>query len=415
VSPIRLSAGKEGLVAPCFPSHLSLFFFFFFFFSPSILFPYYSPLLADVRGVTLDVPSGGMRTMQLCWNEGDDAVTVAKNFIVHNGLSEDAYEEVKNFIIDASFREGQAIRQRKAAAAAAAAAGGAWTTFPSRGFIDLTTVDWKKVWPKLVDVNKAVPADVMLGEEELASLRGVVDVLEQTSRYHATTVPRKGVSALLAKAARWPVGSVFPALDVLRILVIHADGARALEESGAGAFLDPVLAAVRSGKGSAEARPALLLAARTLFNAFRHEATRRLLLARAEDVLDCVGDLLAYDHVTVRYAAAVLLHNFAHAWSLGAADAGKAGKKREDGFDAERAQQGVALAHEALGRVSKDDPEAGGLGLVLVALGTLLTLGGGMREFARGLGTEAAVKAAAPAGGAAKATADEVVKALAVA
>jgi phospholipase A-2-activating protein len=358
-----------------------------------------------------------MRTMQLCWNEGDDAVTVAKNFIVHNKLSEDAYEEVKNFILDASFKGGDAIRRRKAAAAAAATAGGNFSSFPSRGFLDVTAVDWKKVWPKLVDVNKGVPAEVQLSEEEVASLRAVVDVLEQTSRYHASTVPRKGVSVLLAKAARWPVGSVFPALDVLRVLVIHADGARALEESAASAsasFIDPVLAAVRAGKASAEARPALLLAARALINAFRHESTRRLLVARAEEVLDCVGDLLAYDHATVRYAAAGILHNLAHAWSIGAVDADKAGKPRETGFDGERAQQGAAVAHEALGRVSKDDPETGGLALVLVALGTLLTLGAPVREFARGLSMDAAVKAAMPAAGAAKATAEEVLKAVAV-
>jgi phospholipase A-2-activating protein len=351
--------------------------------------------------------NGAMRSMQLCWNEGDDIVTAAKEFVRRNGLSEDSYEEVKNFMIDASTKEGAAIRARKAAAKGATS--GTWTRFPSKGYIDLPTVDWKKVWPKFLEVNGGASAELALNEAELASVKLVVDVLDQTAKYHASTIPRHGLAPLLSKALKWPLGSVFPALDILRVTVLHPDGAQGLLEAGFAAAAQPILDIIKAGKGVAEARPALLLAARILFNSFRHDAGRKLLLtgARAADVCDAVGDLLSYEHDTVRFAAAVFLHNFAHYLNLTSLDAERAGKPSD--VDPERVQQCLALLLEAFPLVKEDS----GVCNLMVAFGTVLTLGPSFREVARSLDMETVVKAA-PLGATSKPVAEEALKLLAM-
>lgn len=62
-----------------------------------------------VCSVTADTPSG-MRSLQLCFNEEDDPISVAKTFVAENGLSADSYEEVRRFIIQ---KKGERAKQRQ--------------------------------------------------------------------------------------------------------------------------------------------------------------------------------------------------------------------------------------------------------------------------------------------------------------
>ena len=101
--------------------------------------------------VTLDAPSGGSRSLQLCWNEGDDIMNVAKAFIDKHSLGDDSYEEVRNFCIQVQADSGNAVRARKAAAGKAAI-GGSFAHLPTKAFVENAAVDWKKV-------RGAVPAD----------------------------------------------------------------------------------------------------------------------------------------------------------------------------------------------------------------------------------------------------------------
>jgi len=349
-----------------------------------------------VRGVTLDTATG-TRSMQLCWNLSDDPIMVAKNFINHNGLSDDSYEEVKNFLIETNMREGAAIQRKKDSNKPPPG-----KNLPTKSFIDNTTIDFKKVWPKVLEFNAAVPNDVMFNDNDITAVRSVVDILEQTGRYHSSTVPRNGVKILLDKGLRWPLNQVFPIIDIYRILMVHNDGAKAVEELGPNALL-PLLNIIQQGKKSAESRPAVLLAARTLTNYFRHENGRKLINNRLSDVLDSVGDLIAYDHATVRYAASFILYNIVHHIYLSSLD----NKTSTPSYAVENIQQIIALIIEGLPGIKEDD----GIAKLLISLGTLLMLNNNIREITRNLDAETTIRACASSG-TAKEIADEVVKVL---
>ena len=274
------------------------------------------------RGVTLDTP-GGMRSLQLCWNEGDDVQSVAKNFLMKNSLAEDSYEEVRDFIFKIQASDGEAVRRRKAAESSINGASLGSGLIPSKSFIELSTVDFKKVIPKLVEV-----AGSLLSAEDTTALNAVVAILEQTSRFHATLIPRMGVHVLFKLIANLSSKDVFPAIDVLRVLIVHSDGAKAIAEIGGTSVVPGALfRIIRETSTSLDSRASTLLAARTLFNAFRNEAGRNLLTVNAEAVTALVEHgivpTLSHEHATVRYASAVLLHNLIHASHLFVSDAVK--------------------------------------------------------------------------------------------
>ena len=94
--------------------------------------------------VAIDAAGGGTRSLKLCWNDGDDVQTVAKSFLVKNGIDEEQYDAVRDFILNAQLSGGAAIRERKGAAARSNDRA-QYTLLPSRSYVDFFAVDWKKV------------------------------------------------------------------------------------------------------------------------------------------------------------------------------------------------------------------------------------------------------------------------------
>ena len=363
------------------------------------------------RAVTLDTAAGSARSLQLEWNEGDDVQSVAKNFLMRYGLDSDNYEEVRDFIFKVQAQEGDAVRRKNGGGGGAAP--GLVPAKPQ--YVDLTTVDFKKVWPKVLEVAKAqaAAAGAAPTAEEEAALRAVVDVLEQTSKYHATTVPRAGVHALLRLLRAWPPREAFPLVDVLRILVVHMDGAKAVAECFGAALLPLLLGAVRATAAQADARPATLLAARALFNCFRNEPTRRLVAGAGDaaqaELQDSIATLLAHEHATVRYAGAVCLHNLALAQRFAAEEARAAGAPPAGALSAERLTQSLALVATGLGA---DKPDADLQSLLLLAVDALLKADASAAALAKDLGLPGLVAAVAAAGSASAPLAKEVAKKL---
>jgi hypothetical protein len=370
-----------------------------------------------------------MRSLQLTFNEDDDPGTVASAFIAAHGIGVDSLEEVRNFVLErkaARAREGGGVARRRRPAPPPPVV---YTYFPTAAYITLDAVDLRKVAPKFAELNAAVgssgePGAALDAREADAVLTGVVGVLADTARWHSSTVPRDGVRALLKAVRRWPHERAFPALDVLRVLVCHPDGAEAVAEVGGPGFVAGEvsrIAALRS-RSEKELRATTLLSARALFNAARHPPTRALLMAAAPSVLDAASDLLGAGHPPLRFAAGVLMYNVAHALRAAAARAGGGGAAASGGTP-ELVAGGLAASppppvHPALARVdpavveqllgvcvetarllaappsptaaAAAAPGAGGeddLALKLVAvLGTVVLLGHDAAASARGLG-----------------------------
>ena len=247
----------------------------------------------DTR-VSVETPANGVRSLPLRFNEDDDANTVARAFITTHGIDEDNWEAVRNHVL-----ELQTTRRNSRSAEAAKLP--QFRLFPMRAYVVHDEANWSKVLPKLLETSSgaavggsqdaAVAALALTPGAEVRAIEGLVDVLADTSHWHALEVPRPAVALLLRKTLRWPGGASFPAVDVLRMLVCHPDGAAALAEVGGAAAVGNEAARITALRDEPAARNAVLLSARMLFNCFKEPPTRNLVLLPT--IADGVGRPLA--------------------------------------------------------------------------------------------------------------------------
>jgi phospholipase A-2-activating protein len=97
-------------------------------------------------------------------------------------------------------------------------------------------------------------------------VQAIVETLQATSRYHATSFAAADF-ALVGKLCSWPAAQLFPALDLLRMLLLHPEAARhyaAPPQDELWAVLN------RAGSGSPPLPANLITATRTAVNTFRH-------------------------------------------------------------------------------------------------------------------------------------------------
>lgn len=98
--------------------------------------------------------------------------------------------------------------------------------------------------------------------------QAIVETLQATSRYHASSFAAADF-ALVGKLCSWPAPQLFPALDLLRMLLLHPDAARHYAGPGQTALWAALQAAAAGGPPL----PAnLVTATRTAVNTFRHSA-----------------------------------------------------------------------------------------------------------------------------------------------
>lgn len=124
---------------------------------------------------------------------------------------------------------------------------------------------------------------------DLIALEQVVHVVQETAFYHSSTFAAAEMRVLTSLVLSWPADVVFPALDLLRLVLVHPQGPSAL---GGAALVDIVGRMLQLGLQEATASgddvPAAtrMLALRVLANMFLQDAGRKALLARKTEVRD---------------------------------------------------------------------------------------------------------------------------------
>ena len=88
-------------------------------------------------------------------------------------------------------------------------------------FEDTKSLD--KAVAKLKELGESLPENGLTTADSDA-LDALVGVLKQTSRYHSSAIPDQAVQLVAGKLLAWPIESLFPALDVLRMMMAHPDG-----------------------------------------------------------------------------------------------------------------------------------------------------------------------------------------------
>ena len=283
----------------------------------------------------------------------------------HNGGYEDPLSAKR-------YRPGNAPGPAAAAGPPAPASGG--------GGAPMIAFDACKHDAVLAKLLQFAGEGLALPDADVAALRALVGALKAGGPQAAAAPFTPSLWTALLK---WPDDKLFPALDLLRLVLLQPTAAAAL-----GAFEPPLLPKLLALLGGAAAgdKALALMTLRCVANALHNPATRAAAAAKAADVLDALAPAIEPPAAAaVRLAAATVLLNVCSAMRGGALAASA---------DADALQlQALSLCAHALTAVPPlaDPAEDEALYRVLVALETVVGCGAAAHQAALDLDLAAAV------------------------
>ena len=243
---------------------------------------------------------------------------------------------------------------------------------------------------KLLEFNEEAGA-AKLAEAGVAALKGLVALLKQGGGA-ATPVTAQHVALFCgggeggAGLLAWPAKCLFPALDLLRLLLLLPAAAPHVQ-----AAQPPLLPRLAALLGPAADKPTTLMVLRCFANALHCAQLRPVAAAAASAsaVMDTLAVPIESGATGVRLAACSVLVNLAFALSDAAA-----GVPATDDADALPLQALSVCAHAlSVGAMGAQPAEEEALYRVLVALQALLGVGPSMREMAREMDLAVTLKA----------------------
>lgn len=177
-------------------------------------------------------------------------------------------------------------------------------SYPSQQFAD-------KLEKKVFDINETLACSDDTGHHTFveAELFGaMMKLLENSKFYHASNITEDMVVLVLGKLVHWPAAFRFPALDVLRRLLVHPKAGKAIAATG----LDVVDILLSDGLQADLPRPAQMLGLQAYCNLFRFAEFHGRLLDCLPRALESIAGMLATSMMAPAVtAAATVLLNYA--------------------------------------------------------------------------------------------------------
>jgi phospholipase A-2-activating protein len=188
-----------------------------------------------VLPIEIDVPGGGVRTLRIGYNDGENPFVTAQAFIDEHALDQGYLAQIADYIRQRAGETGPTLGAGGGGGApvppsAPAFAGGtpAFDHLPMRGYkIFDAGVDKNglgKVLSKIREFNDDVPTDQKLVPSEANDLLNTLSTtLSVTNRYHASTISDAELAIIHKMITRWDAKHAFPALDLARATALHPD------------------------------------------------------------------------------------------------------------------------------------------------------------------------------------------------
>ncbi|CAH9056252.1 unnamed protein product [Cuscuta europaea] len=206
------------------------------------------PVLDGVQyDFVFDVDIGdGEPVRKLPYNRKDDPYTTADNWLLKENLPLSYREQVVNFILqntgqrnftpDPSFRDPYTGANAYIPGEPSKASGTTKPTLkhvPKKGMLVFDTAQFDGILKKISEFNSTLQSDsersnLSISEAEMPRLAAIVKILKDTSHYHSSSFSDKDLGLVLRLLKTWPLSMLFPVIDVLRMLVLHPDGANIL-------------------------------------------------------------------------------------------------------------------------------------------------------------------------------------------
>ncbi|KAA0031249.1 phospholipase A-2-activating protein [Cucumis melo var. makuwa] len=336
------------------------------------------PVLDGVEyDYVFDVDIGdGEPIRKLPYNLADDPYTAADKWLLKEDLPLVYRQQVvdfilqnsekKNFVLDPSFRDpytgSSAYVPGGPSNVSAESRKPIFKHIPKKGVLVFDVAQFDGILKKIVEFNNALLADpekknYALPELQVLRLSAIVKILKDTSHYHSTKLADADVMLLLNLLRSWPRESLFPVIDMLRMIVLHPDGAILLLK-----FIDSdgiLLELIQKVTMAPVIAANILTSIRLIANLFKNSGYYNWLQKHRSEILDAFSSCYSSANKAVQLSFSTLILNF----SVLLID-----EKDLDG-------QGQVLS-AALEIAEEENLEADSKFRALVAIGSLMVEGG---------------------------------------
>ncbi|KAL5715136.1 hypothetical protein ACHQM5_017003 [Ranunculus cassubicifolius] len=280
-----------------------------------------------------DVDIGdGEPTRKLPYNRSENPYAVADKWLLKENLPLSFREQVVEFILqnsgqkniplDTSFRDPYTGANAYMPGGSSRGAGGPtkpeFKHIPKKGMLLFDAAQFDGILKKLTEFNSTLLSDpkqqeLALTELELSRMGAIVTILKDTSHYHSTTFADVDIALLLRLLISWPVASLFPVIDVLRMVILHPNGAALLVEQvkqGNDIIIETIKNVTRAPALAAN----LLTTIRALTNLFKQSCFHEWLQLHRTEILDAFSSCspsskniqLAYSTLLLNYAVLLI-------------------------------------------------------------------------------------------------------------
>eukprot|EP00742_Colponemidia_sp_Colp-10_P003823 GILJ01004073.1.p1 GENE.GILJ01004073.1~~GILJ01004073.1.p1 ORF type:complete len:786 (+),score=133.68 GILJ01004073.1:49-2358(+) len=332
-----------------------------------------------------DVDLGDGLIRRIPWRYGDNALLAAERFLQREEMDRAMYiEQIADFLrVNDRPRttpmlgmqtstEPTAPVQRSAPArpSVPVATPSSAKSFPISSFLTFDAGNLDAIFNKISEFNQKLKQEparekFSISELELRQLSVLVDVLKDKARYHLSSFNESDEKVLHEKLLAWPSDVIFPALDLLRLYVLHPKSEA--QYKGLSRGLDIWTRVQRCLSAPDCSVNSWLLALRYLANMFDLPTNKQAMIHRRSQTLDVLSAAFKMDNKNVRVALATVLLNYATTF--------------DEAPDQDSKLQCLSALAELLS--SEKDPEATFRGLV--GLGTLIYKDESIRDVAKQL------------------------------
>eukprot|EP00250_Pteridium_aquilinum_P008027 c17609_g2_i1 orf=92-2383(+) len=183
---------------------------------------------------------------------------------------------------------------------------------PKKGMLLFDAAQYDGIMRKLDTFNTSLAADegkrdLALNEEELMKLNATMSILKDESHYHSSSLTDDNLVPLKKLLSSWPASLLFPAIDILRIVLLHPQGASLFAqyaENGKDVLKD----FLQRASDPPDANQ--LMGIRTAVNCFRHSVLRKWISSNRSEILDLFSDCHLSTNKNIRIGYSTLLLNY---------------------------------------------------------------------------------------------------------
>ncbi|XP_031286716.1 phospholipase A-2-activating protein isoform X1 [Pistacia vera] len=277
-----------------------------------------------------DVDIGdGEPIRKLPYNRSDNPYDTADKWLLKENLPLSYRQQIvefilqntgqKDFNINPSFRDpytgSSAYVPGQPSSMSAMPAKPTFKHIPKKGMLVFDAAQFDGILKKITEFNNTLLTDVekknlSLTELEMSRLVAIVKILKDTSHYHSSSFADVDISLLLKLLKTWPVEMIFPVIDILRVTVLHPDGARVLLKCVENP--NDVLIEMINKVAATPALPAnLLTSIRAVTNLFRNSSYYNWLQKHRSEILDAFSSCSSSPNKNLQLSYSTLILNYA--------------------------------------------------------------------------------------------------------